>query len=526
MTIFRRFFGLFKQKNKLQTTDWLFIAAGLTVFLIITLWTITKSSIWFDEAFGAYLIRFNFWDIARYTAADVHPPLYYWLLKLWSMGFGNTELALRSMSVFFGGVSITFGYLLIHRLFNKKAARISLIFMALAPMFVRYSQEMRMYTLVTAIALAATYVLTYAINTKKKMPWIVYGVLVGVGMWVHYFSAIVWIAHWVWRADIIRRSAKKGKFIKTFFSKQWVMAHVIAIALFIPWLPFFANQMFTVQAFGFWIPAVTPDTLVNFISNVIYYQDSGNVTGWLSATFLIVFVALIMLSIRVYKSLNDADRRSYRLIIVLAFVPVLILFFASMPPLRSSFVDRYLVPSTLVISLFIGVTLAYSTKFIKSKLAIIVAIVVMTGIMTVGVSNVWYLGNYSKTSNASNNARQIVEAIVAKSGDSQPIIADSPWLYYEAAFYSTDKHPVYFVDANTQYLYGSLDMLKYNDYHKIKDINVFTSQNPIVWYVGLPRGADFKAPYSNWKPIQEVTVNDSINNKPAYKAIQYQIIQP
>ncbi|PJC29616.1 hypothetical protein CO052_02465 [Candidatus Saccharibacteria bacterium CG_4_9_14_0_2_um_filter_41_9] len=90
-------------------------------------------------------------------------------------------------------------------------------------------------------------------------------------------------------------------------------------------------------------------------------------------------------------------------------------------------------------------------------------------------------------------------------------------------FYSTDKHSVYFIDANTQYLYGSLDMLKYNDYHKIKDINVFTSENQIVWYVGLPRGADFKTPYPNWKPIQEVAVNDSINGKPAYKAIQYSV---
>ncbi|NCQ53999.1 hypothetical protein COV88_02605 [Candidatus Saccharibacteria bacterium CG11_big_fil_rev_8_21_14_0_20_41_19] len=522
MTIFRRIFGLNRSANKLKTTDWLFIAAGLAVFLIITLWTITKSSIWFDEAFGAYLIRFNFWDIAIYTAADVHPPLYYWLLKLWSICFGNTELALRSMSVLFGGVSIVFGYLLTHRLFNKKAARISLIFMVLAPMFVRYSQEMRMYTLVTAIALAATYVLTYAINTKKKMPWIIYGVLVGLGMWAHYFSAIVWIAHWVWRADAVRRIAKKGKFIKTLFSKQWIMAHVIAIGLFIPWLPFFAKQMFTVQAFGFWIPSVTPDTLVNFMSNVVYYQDSGNITGWLATVFLVVFIAVIVLAIRVYKNQNETERQAYRLIMTVAFVPVLILFFASMPPLRSSFVDRYLVPSALAISLFLGVTLAFSMKLIKSKLSIVV-IAIVAGMMMVGVSNVWHLGNYSKTSNASNNTRQIFEAIVAKSGENQPIIADSPWLYYEAVFYSTDKHSVYFIDANTQYLYGSLDMLKYNDYHKIKDINVFTSENQIVWYVGLPRGADFKTPYPNWKPIQEVAVNDSINGKPAYKAIQYSV---
>lgn len=525
MTILQKILNFRKRDSELKRLDWVFIAVGLVVFTIIALWTITKSSIWFDEAFGAYMIHFNFIDIARYTATDVHPPLYYWLLKLWGMAFGNTELALRSMSVFFGGISIIFGYLLTHRLFDKKVARFSLIFMVLSPMFVRYSQEMRMYTLVTAIALAATYVLTFAINTKKRMPWIIYGILVGLGMWVHYFTALVWISHWIWRADIVRRTAKKGKFIKTFFSKQWVMTHVLAVAIFVPWLPFFAQQAFTVQAFGFWIPAVTPDTLVNFATNAVYYQDAASITGWLAVGFWAAIILLVILSIRIYKSQNESQRQAYRLIISIAFLPVIILLLLSMPPLRSSFVDRYLIPSILGISIFVGVTLALGVKYLQSKWHI-VATVIIAGMMIIGITNVWHFGNYSKTANppASSNARQIYEAVVAKSNDGQPIIANSPWLFYEAVFYSNDQHPLYFIDANTQYLYGSLDMLKYNDQHKIKDINVFTAENPIVWYVGLPRGDEFKAPYSNWQPLQEVTVDDSINGKPAYKAIQYRII--
>jgi hypothetical protein len=172
--------------------------------------------------------------------------------------------------------------------------------------------------------------------------------------------------------------------------------------------------------------------------------------------------------------------------------------------------------------IFIGVTVSLSVKFLPRKW-LILGSVLIASLMFYGVTNVWHLGNYSKTSNASNNARQIVEAIVDKSGDFQPIIADSPWLFYEAIFYNNYKHPIYFIDANTQYQYGSLDMLKYNDQFKIKDIVQFTKDNPIVWYVGLPRGADFKSPYNNWQSIQSVEVNDSINGKPAYKAIQYKV---
>ena len=40
-----------------------------------------SGSVWFDESFSAYLIRGNFTDILSLTAADVHPPFFYFCLK-------------------------------------------------------------------------------------------------------------------------------------------------------------------------------------------------------------------------------------------------------------------------------------------------------------------------------------------------------------------------------------------------------------------------------------------------------------
>jgi uncharacterized membrane protein len=229
--------NIFKKQRlfPLDQKDWLFFAGGMIVFLLISLWTIAKSSVWFDEAFGAYLIHFNFWEIAQYTASDVHPPFYYWLLKIWSLIFGNSEFALRSMSVLFMGIAAFFGFVIVRRLFNRKAAWLSLVFIIFAPMLIRYSQEMRMYALVSAIAMAATYILVIAMESKKKLPWVIYGLLVGLGMWTHYFSALVWLAHWVWRGYILR--GEKKHIVKKFFSKEWVRAHIIAVGFFLPWIP-------------------------------------------------------------------------------------------------------------------------------------------------------------------------------------------------------------------------------------------------------------------------------------------------
>ncbi len=515
---------LFKQEKLffgLSITDWLVMKLGIIVYAVLSLWNITKSSIWFDEAFGAYLIRFDFFEIAKYTAADVHPPMYYWLLKLWSMVFGDSEVALRSLSVLFGAIAIVFGYLLINKLFNKNAARLSLIFMVLSPMLIRYGQEARMYTLATVIALAATYALIHAIKTKKRLPWIIYGILVSIGMWVHYFVAIIWISHWIWRADVVRRSAPKAKFFKAFFSKEWLLAHFVAVGLFLPWAPFFVSQLFTVQAFGFWIPPVTPGTLINFMTNVFYYQDVGQVTGWLALIFWAVILVITMLAFRIYKYQKHNIRQNYRLIITLAFVPMITLFLLSMPPLRSSFIDRYLIASTLGIALFIGVTVSLSSKFIKKNCqkSIIFIVIIM---MMFGISNVWYLGNYNKNSKAANATRQIIQAVKSRADINQPIIADTPWFFYEVVYYESDNHKVYFIDQS-EYKFGSLVMLRDNDQFKIKDFDKFATDNPVFWYVGYSIEGKLEAAYENWDPIQEITIEDEISGGPAYRAIQYKI---
>ena len=227
------------------------------------------------------------------------------------MLFGNTELALRSMSTLFGGIAIIFGYLLANKLFGKVTARISLIFLVLSPMLVRYSQEARMYALVASITLAATYALTIAINSKKKLPWVIYGILVSLGMWVYYFTAIIWVAHWIWRADNIRRTTKKGQFLRKFFSKGWVLAYVVAVALYLPWLPFFFWQTFSVTVLGFWIPAVNTATPLSFLTEFIYYKEPLETAGWQALGLWVAVIFMGVLAFKVYRKLDKATPVSY-----------------------------------------------------------------------------------------------------------------------------------------------------------------------------------------------------------------------
>jgi len=502
--------------------DILFVALGLITYLIVTLWTVSDASIWFDEAFSTYIAQFSFADIAKFTAADVHPPLYYWLLKTWEMLFGTTEAAVRSMSAFFGAIAIVFAYLTTRKLFGRKTAALSLLLLIISPMLVRYGHEARMYTLAAAIVMAATYAFIIAQDSKKKLPWIVYGVLIAAGMWTHYFTALAWLAHWIWRAIVIRQDEGKKNFFKHFFTKQWTLTYAFAVALFLPWIPFMFLQLGGIQGTGFWIGSVGIDTPANYLSNIFFYLEHGQVNGWLAVLFFILVGVLLAGGIRAYRVLSKPERQKYLLVLLLAFAPVVLLFIVSLPPLKSSFVERYLAPAVVAFSMFAAIAIAVGLRRTRKAWTPIIAVLLL-GSMVFGVVNVNFYGNYNKNSSTHIMTKELVQEIHKKAKPGEPIVANSPWIFYEAVFYSTDENPIYFIDANTDYKFGSLDMLKDRDLHKIKDLDAFAQSHPTIWYIGNTNDSDV-APYSDdWQKIDTVWAYDSINGKKVYRGTEYRI---
>ncbi len=63
---------------------------------------IAGSSLWHDESFSWSLILYPYADVIRRTAIDVHPPLYYLILKAWVGVFGDSVFAMRGLSALLG----------------------------------------------------------------------------------------------------------------------------------------------------------------------------------------------------------------------------------------------------------------------------------------------------------------------------------------------------------------------------------------------------------------------------------------
>ncbi len=494
---------------------YLTLAAIGTLMSVLVLGNITRWSIWFDEAFSAYLMRFDYAGIAYYTGLDVHPPLYYWVLKSWVSLWGTSELAFRSLSLVFALVALVGVFFLVRHIFRSSTAALAASFaVAVSPMVIRFSDEARMYTMVSAIVIWATYLLLRLRDSHSKLGWLGYGLLISAGMWTHYFTAFVWLAHWVWRAIEVRKGT-----LKRFWTLEWLLAYAFAVLLFLPWLPTAVKQTITVQG-GFWIPALSAYTPIDYTSNALLYREYGAVNNWWTIAYAAGITAVVYVLWTMRNYVAKQARSGYRLLLSIAFVTPLLLVLLSLPPLHSTFIDRYLLPSLVISAALVGVGLVLIRSHISKRLwtGLVATLLV---VVALGVYNVYYYGNFNKNSSTSIRTGDVISEIAKVGGDGQPIIAASPWLYYEAAFYSSDEHPVYFLDSSTQYEYGSLAMLKENDMGKITDLSDLTNTHPYVWYMDNTSGNELTPPVDSWRKVKSVEIYDSITGKQSYRAGLY-----
>ena len=121
-------------KNRHQLPPLLrrFISAPITVWMIPVFWLayvlrcagLGNSDLWLDEAVSYFVSRKPVLEILAYSAANVreHPPGYYLLLHLWMLVIGQSEFALRFVSVLGGMLSVALVVVLARRWFGDRLA--------------------------------------------------------------------------------------------------------------------------------------------------------------------------------------------------------------------------------------------------------------------------------------------------------------------------------------------------------------------------------------------------------------------
>lgn len=215
----------------------------VAVAFALRLRRLEDASVWWDEGLAAWAARMPLSEMARWTAADVHPPLYFALLHYWRLVAGDSELALRLPSVFAGTLAVV----ALYRLGRTLAPGLPWVavsgaaYLALSRFAVWWSQEARMYALGSLLCVLS---LLFAVRLARR--WngrdvIGYLLVTVAALWTLYLMAFLLVIeglYWLW--TLRDRPTWREKTAAAF---RWAALLVAALGAFAPWLLFALPRM-------------------------------------------------------------------------------------------------------------------------------------------------------------------------------------------------------------------------------------------------------------------------------------------
>jgi uncharacterized membrane protein len=127
-------------------------------------------------------------DFLTNSKNDLHPPLYYLGLKLFTSLFGLNVITLRFFSVLAVLSTKLLGYFAGQRIFGKQGVLYFCLMLISVPMLAAYSHQARIYTWAV---FSATGVFIYAyllMKTGKNRDLVLLFVFTVIAMYIHYYS--------------------------------------------------------------------------------------------------------------------------------------------------------------------------------------------------------------------------------------------------------------------------------------------------------------------------------------------------
>ncbi|MCU0509634.1 MAG: glycosyltransferase family 39 protein [Anaerolineae bacterium] len=228
------------------------LLAGVTLALALRAARLDFQPLWWDEGYSAWFATHSLPEMARLTAEDIHPPLYYALLHLWAQAFGPGPVSLRMLSVVFGVLAVPVVYMAARRILSsQRAALIAALLFAINPLHIYYSQEVRMYGLVALLSAGILWAAWEVLSEQdagvlrlrslrsprsgRSFAAVAYVALVTLALYTQYYAVFLPIgltlyALWRWRREA-RALAR------------WFALQGIAALLYLPWVIYAAPRL-------------------------------------------------------------------------------------------------------------------------------------------------------------------------------------------------------------------------------------------------------------------------------------------
>jgi uncharacterized membrane protein len=173
-------------------------------------------------------------SVWRTMDREVHPPLYYLMLRVWRTVAGDGDVAARLLSVLASLIAVLLIYDVGRLLFDVVVARWASLLMAIAPPQIVFAQEVRSYTILVALALGAASALLRLRAHGVSFARVGALCLCSLGLALtHYFSIGALTAFAIYALLAMEPRARRAAFL------AWLVAGCIFVVV---WGPFILKQ--------------------------------------------------------------------------------------------------------------------------------------------------------------------------------------------------------------------------------------------------------------------------------------------
>ena len=294
-----------------RQVDAAMLAAIVVLAAAARSYNLGEQSLWVDEGFSYWASHLSWRDLwFEIPRIDKHTPLYYSFLKLWSV-FGDSEVALRSLSVVFGVLTVPCAYVLGRLVGTQGVARwlgaMTALVVAIHPVLVELSQDARAYS-----ALAFSVALTLCASV-----WLMRNeLLAGVGLlgWsrssaalregrfrarLAWASFVLGAALTAWFHNVgmlVVASVGAAALLWIGIERRWergvtcnaLLAGAAVVLLCAPAIPMLLSQTSAIAG-GFWIEEPTPSYLAGIFGALLIGRFSyGSVQDFAYAGVVLV----------------------------------------------------------------------------------------------------------------------------------------------------------------------------------------------------------------------------------------------
>lgn len=370
--------------KKLTRNNILMFSLIFVISIFFYFFKIGISDLWSDETYTKSMLNGTFSDFYPKFKNDLHPPLYYLGLRLYTALFGLSTTSLRTFSVLGILSTLLLGYFAGQRVFGKQGALYLCLMLISVPMLAVYSHQARMYSW-AAFSITGVFLYSYLfIRTGTTRDLILLLIFTLAAMYIHYYSLIAaFIANlFVFLHLVITKNRKWLGHLITL---------LIAVILFLPWLSMFIVQVKRVQN-AFWASEVSLPTIVSCF--LIPFTEQFWTTGYSkSLTILMYTLILITIILSFSKSFSE-----YRLVLWLSLFIFLgtliigmIISLFSQPILHSRYV------AVIAPMLVIPVTILLTRMKLKWLKIILIPVILFLGIR-ISISAFYFsYGPYKQT---------------------------------------------------------------------------------------------------------------------------------